>query len=33
MSVVPGVDFEKLKRFNIAEIGAPIVEKSKKEEE
>jgi len=33
MSVVPGADFEKMKRYNIAEIGAPPVDKSKKVEE
>jgi len=33
MSVVPGADFEELKRFNIAEIGAPPVDKGKKEGE
>lgn len=33
MSVVPGADFEQLKRFNVAEIGAAPVEKKKEKEE
>jgi len=33
MSVVPGADFEKMKRYNIAEIGAPPVVKDMKVEQ